>query len=49
MLFSLVFGEGVVNDAVSIVLLRAVQGIRCALVCVLGALLGASCLTPVPW
>ncbi|KAI7841304.1 hypothetical protein COHA_004923 [Chlorella ohadii] len=28
MLFSLVFGEGVVNDAVSIVLLRAVQGIR---------------------
>lgn len=29
MLFSLVFGEGVVNDAVSIVLLRAVQGIRC--------------------
>ncbi len=35
MLFSLVFGEGVVNDAVSIVLLRAVQGIRCALMCVL--------------
>lgn len=29
-LFSLVFGEGVVNDAVSIVLLRAVQGIRYA-------------------
>jgi NhaP-type Na+/H+ or K+/H+ antiporter len=28
MLFSLLFGEGVVNDAVSIVLLRAVQGIR---------------------
>ena len=29
MLHSLVFGEGVVNDATSIVLLRAVQGIRC--------------------
>jgi NhaP-type Na+/H+ or K+/H+ antiporter len=29
MLYSLVFGEGVVNDATSIVLLRAVQKIRC--------------------
>ena len=32
MLHSLVFGEGVVNDATSIVLLRAVQGIRCGAV-----------------
>ena len=30
MLYSLVFGEGVVNDATAIVLLRAVSGIRCA-------------------
>lgn len=28
MLYSLVFGEGIVNDATSIVLLRAVQKIR---------------------